>query len=202
MQAVLEALAVTAELCGAELSDAAAKVMVADLSVHPEADVLLALTRLRHEHKGRLSLAAIIERLPDDRPGPEEAWGMLPKDEYTTAVLTDEINAAAEFSMPIFHDGDKVGARMAFREAYVKAVAENKARGVPVRWVVSLGWDKDSRLEPLADAVKLGRISEPEALRHVGGYEARLLALTQRGGVPEVINLAGVMKALEQRGLS
>lgn len=58
---VLKALAVTAELCGANLSQAAAQIIVADLSEFDEGDVLEALTRMRREHEGRFSLAAIIK---------------------------------------------------------------------------------------------------------------------------------------------
>lgn len=197
--AILEALAVTAEVCGTEISKGAALVMEADLSAYPEDAVLHALTRVRREHKGRLSLAAILERLPDERPGAEEAWGMLPKDERDTAVLTEEINRAAGIAGAVYLDGDKVGARMAFREAYTKIVADNKAMGIPVKWVVSLGWDKDSRVEPIADAVKMGRITAQEAFRHLGSQSASLQAILDRVEAPKAIGLADLAKALEAR---
>lgn len=60
-RAVLEALAVTAELCGASLSPAAAQIIVADLAQFDDGEVLEALTRMRREHEGRFSLAAIIK---------------------------------------------------------------------------------------------------------------------------------------------
>jgi len=186
---ILQALAVTAELCGSDLSEAAGKVIVADLAAYPPEAVLLALTRVRREHKGRLTLAAILERLPEDRPGPEEAWASIPKDEYTTAVLTVEANLAAGPAMAIYLDGDKVGARMAFREGYLKLVADAKARGIPAEWVVSPGWDGAGRIEPIAEAVKLGRITTDVAMHHMSDDMARgrLTELVYGGSSGEAI---------------
>ena len=76
-----EAIAVTAELTGTVLSKVAAQVMAEDLARYPEAQVMGALTRCRRELKGRLTIADVISRLDDGRPGVEEAWAMLPKDE-------------------------------------------------------------------------------------------------------------------------
>ena len=45
---ILKAVAVTAELTGTELSEAALRVMAGDLDAHPEAAVLRALDRCRH----------------------------------------------------------------------------------------------------------------------------------------------------------
>ena len=78
---LLQALAVTAELTGTELSEPAARVMANDLAAYPVQQVLGALTRCRRELKGRLTVAAILERLDDGRPGPNEAWAMIPQDE-------------------------------------------------------------------------------------------------------------------------
>src|SRR5689334_2381287 len=58
---VVKALAVCAELCGANLSDGAAKIIVADLAAHKEQDVLKGLETMRRSHDGRFSLAAILK---------------------------------------------------------------------------------------------------------------------------------------------
>ena len=55
---ILQAIMVTAELTGAELSPAAQAVMVDDLMAYPLPAVLSALTRCRRELTGRLTLAA------------------------------------------------------------------------------------------------------------------------------------------------
>ena len=93
---LLEALAVTAELTGTELSEAAARAMVADLQAYPAQQVLVALTRCRRELKGRLTIAAVLERLDDGRPGPNEAWAMIPQDEAGSVVWTQEMAEAFE----------------------------------------------------------------------------------------------------------
>jgi len=91
---VIQELAGTAELCGTELSQAATQIMCAELEGYPEPMVLGALSRLRREHQGRFTLAAIISRMDDGRPGVEEAWAMFPKDESSTVAMTEEMREA------------------------------------------------------------------------------------------------------------
>ena len=64
---VVKALAVCAELCGANLSEGAARVIVAELEGEQEPDVLAGLTRMRREHDGRFSLAAVLRFIKDAR---------------------------------------------------------------------------------------------------------------------------------------
>ncbi|MDO6385601.1 hypothetical protein [Uliginosibacterium sp. 31-12] len=134
----------TAELLSTDLSAAALMVMVSDLSAYPEDAVLAALVRCRRELTGRLSLAAIIERVQgaDGRPGPDEAWAtaMLAGDEQETVVWTQEMAAAYhQAAHPLLVAGDKIGARMAFREAYSRMVAEAQQAGISPAWSASLG---------------------------------------------------------------
>jgi hypothetical protein len=181
--ALAEALAVTIEACGTEFSAAAVQIMLADLADYPEQAVLVALQRTRREHKGRLVLAAIIERIDDGRPGVEVAWAMTPRDERDTAVLTTEILDALRIAQPLLTEGDEIAARMAFKEAYTKRVEIARANRLPVRWHVSIGWDAAGRVAPLAEAVRLGRITEAIAEKHVHGDNLRdMLALA---GAPE-----------------
>jgi hypothetical protein len=64
-----EAVAVTLELTGTTLSEVAARMMADDLARYPEQQVMGALTRCRRELKGRLTIADVISRLDDGRPG-------------------------------------------------------------------------------------------------------------------------------------
>lgn len=61
---VLKALAVTAELCGTTLSDAAARIFASDLAAYSETQVLAALLKCRRELKGKLTPAEVIARIP------------------------------------------------------------------------------------------------------------------------------------------
>lgn len=161
--AILKALAVTAELTGTELSANAMRVMESDLSAYPEAAVLCALDRCRRELTGRMTLAAIIERLNayDGRPSADEAWASAldAVDEAATVVWTEEAQRAFAIARPVLDAGDKVGARMAFRDAYDRIVRESRESGVALAWSVSLGWDKGRRVTALQHAESVGRLS-------------------------------------------
>jgi hypothetical protein len=107
---------------------------------------------------------AIESAIPDGRPGVEEAWATYPHDEESSAVITDEIAEAMRVARPLILDGDRIGARMAFKDAYNRIVARNKAAGVPVRWFPTLGSDAASRDEVIDQAVRIGRISQEHAV--------------------------------------
>lgn len=153
---VIEAVAVTAELTGTSLSPAATKILCEELAPYPEKQVLGALVRCRRELKGRLSLSEILSRLDDGRPGPEEAFAMLPRNEAQTVVWTTEMQKAWGVSHMV---DDQVAARMAFKEAYTKIIAEARANGDPVVWQPSIGHDPLGREGPLREAAEKGRLS-------------------------------------------
>jgi hypothetical protein len=162
---LLKALAVTAELTGTSLSTAAADVLADDLAVYPLEQVLGALTRCRRELKSRLTAAEIISRLDDGRPGPEEAWAMIPPDEEGSVVWTEEMAQAFGVAWALIRDGDRIGARMAFKESYTRIVTEARAKQVPPKWTPSLGRDKHGRTTVIEDARAKGRLSAPHAAR-------------------------------------
>lgn len=188
---VVQALALTAELTGAQLSDAAKMMMVEDLSDYDAAAVVTALSRCRRELKGRLTLAEIIARIDDGRPGPEEAWAMLPRDEERTVVWTEEMIEAWGVALPLLSEGDEIAARMAFRESYSRRLTEARSSRKPTKWSVSLGTDPDSREQVLLEAVKSGRLGVNsverllphhqtpapflEALKRIGGADLKML---------------------------
>lgn len=161
--ALLEALAVTAELTGTELTKPAARALLADLQAYPHAQVIAALSRCRRELKGRLTLAAILERLDDGRPGPNEAWAMIPQDEAGSVVWTDEMSRAFGAAQPLIAAGQIIAARQTFIEVYERAVAEARAAQIAPRWTPSLGHDQTGRAGALEAAVRLGRITQERA---------------------------------------
>lgn len=161
--ALLEALAVCAELTGTELSEAAARAMAMDLCAYPLEQVLGALTRCRRELKGKLSIAAIIERLDDGRPGPNEAWAMIPQDERGSVVWTEEMAEAYGIASPLLREGQIIAGRSAFIEAYAAAVTGARTNRRPARWNPSLGHDVGLRAVALQDAARRGRITAEHA---------------------------------------
>lgn len=168
---IIKAIAVTAELTGTELSETAIRVMESDLSAYAEADVLRALDRCRKELKGRMTLAAVLERVAvsDGRPGPEEAWSiaLTASDEAETVVWTDEIAQALQVARPLLDVRDKVAARMAFCETYDRLVREAREAGVSSRWSASLGADQERRAIAIAGALQCGRIGHEQAVRYL-----------------------------------
>lgn len=164
---LIEAVAVTAELCGRTFSEAAARVFVADLARFPEAQVIAALARCRREVKGELTLSDVVSRLEDGRPGVEEAWAMVPLQESQTVVWTDEMSHAFGAALPLINRNDQVGARMAFKEAYTKAVTKARDEGKPVRWWATLGHDQGGQRPAIEAAMKQGRLTVAQARDYV-----------------------------------
>lgn len=183
---LLEDLAVTAEICGAELTEAAARVFLAELGGYEPAAVHGALARCRRELHGKLTLAAVIDRLDDGRPGPEEAWSLLPKDEADSAVISSDMRAAMGPALSLLSSGDAVAARMAFLEAYRKRVAVARAEREPLTWFPTLGHDPSGRADVLAEAVTKGRIAIDYARQLAGSASDRLEHLLGRNGAPRL----------------
>lgn len=151
---------VTAEVCGTTLSEPAAEMMAMELAAYDRGWILGALKRCRMELKGRLTMAAILERIDDGRPGADEAFAMLPTAESQTVVWTDEMAAASSFRDI---SADNMTQRLAFREAYIKAVAHARETRQPARWWVSIGHDVAAREQPIAAAVAAGRLELRQA---------------------------------------
>jgi len=156
---LLQAVAVTAELCGRVFTEPAAKLFVEDISTYPEHQVLGALRRCRREVRGILTVQDVVSRLEDGRLGAEEAWAMLPKTEADSVVWTAEMAEALRSCQDLLDDGDRVAARMAFKQAYDRLVAAARDAGRPADWQVSLGHDPRGREQALREAVERGRIS-------------------------------------------
>lgn len=156
---LIKAVAVTAELCGRVFSPEAAAVFVSDLSPYPEPAVIASLARCRKEVRGVLTIADVVSRIDDGRPGVEEAFAMLPKTERDSCVWTAEMSQAFGTCVDLLDAGETVAARMAFKETYTRLVNQARDKGEPVCWYPSLGHDLRGREAVLADAVTKGRLS-------------------------------------------
>lgn len=132
--------------------------------------------------------AHIIEQIEraakaDGRPGPEEAWAisLTARSEDDTVVWTTECAQAWGAAKPVMDMGDEVGARMAFREAYTRLVAEARARGEASAWEVSEGFDVDRRRIAVTAAIEAGRIPPGSQLALERG-SVLLLGVSQASG--------------------
>ena len=176
---LLSEIQATAELCGAALSKGALDVLSGDLESYQAVDLRAALKRCRREHKGRLTVEAIVSRIDDGHPGPEEAWAMMPRSESATVVWTSQMAESWGIASPLLEEGDAVAARMAFKEHYVKAVQASRDTGVPPKWRPSLGHDLGGRESVILAAVEKGRLGHEHAqtlLPH-GAFTEQLPAL-------------------------
>lgn len=157
-EGLIRAVAITAELCGRELSREAAAVFVSDLEGYDDGQVLKALARCRKEVKGMLTIADVIKRLSDGRPDADEAFAMLPWDESQSVVWTDEMRQAFFIALPAYEGGDKVGARMAFKTAYERLVNEARDNRKKPKWAPSLGHSAAGREQALLEAAEKNRL--------------------------------------------
>jgi hypothetical protein len=168
---LVDAITLTAEVCGQVLSRAAAEMLIDDLAGFAEEDLMAALARCRLELQGPLRVAEIILRLEDGRPTPEEAWTMAPRDEQASVVWTEEVAHAWGVVLPLLEEGELSAAQPAFRDAYVKLVLDARLRREPVRWMPSLGRDVAGRERVLREAVALGRLPAAHADQLLGAAE-------------------------------
>lgn len=128
----------------------------------------------------------------DGRPGAEEAWAIAIgfADESATITWTDEMASAWNTARGLYAIGDKVGARMAFKEAYLRHVEDARRWGTPVRWCASLGFDAAGRRDPLVEAKAAGRLTDLSTTVQIAGSSRStpalpLLELAKQPGVPE-----------------
>lgn len=168
---LLKAIAVCAELTGTELSPAAAEVFAADLGKYSENQVMGALSRCRRELKGRLTLADVISRLDDGRPGVEEAWAMVPKSEMDSVIWTEEMALAMGVASGLIENGDLVGARMAFKEKYLQLCQQARDQGIMVSWRPSYGMLMGDKERFLIAGFKDGKLTEAQMRIHLPHFD-------------------------------
>lgn len=105
---------------------------------------------------------------PSGHPTPEKAWSMIaPKvsSDAPTVFVTEPMREA--YGAAIALEDDLVAARMAFKEAYAQAVNSAEAAGLPVKWSMMPGTDRNMRDLAITEAVKKG-IAQPEwAMKHL-----------------------------------
>lgn len=182
---IIQALAVTAELTATQLSGAAMEVMVEDLAGYKTEAVLNALNRCRRELTGRLSLAAILQRLETGLPSADEAFGMLLEgwrnEDLTVVVPEIAMQASGDGAYELFAANDKTGARMAFRESYER-LAGGLDLSSGVEWTVSRGHDRKHATQAIMEAVRKGRLKQEAALMYLPGEaaEERLMLIENR----------------------
>lgn len=114
--------------------------------------------------------------------GADEAWAMMPKSESDSAMLTNEIAQAMAAASPLLEGGDKVAARMAFKDAYGRLVEKAKIEGRQPVFFPSFGTDAPGRVSVLANAVRAGQLTLDRATEVLPEY------------APDLIRMCGITK--------
>jgi hypothetical protein len=147
---------------GKVLSPGAMMACIDALKQYPLPALLLAIKK--HMQTARFAPAPkdIIDLLDigRGRVGADEAWAICDKDESRTIVWTEEMRQAYGIAYDLMADGDRIGARMAFKSSYERLCNEAVMLDRPVKWSVSLGSDKQDAAQELKHAVELGRIAQ------------------------------------------
>lgn len=115
------------------------------------------------------TVADVIERIAAatpgmSRPAADEAWMRTPA-ETDSYWATDEMLGAwavvaGEMNSP---RPDRVAARVAFRDAYNRLVAEAQAQGRPVRWQLVRGTRHDNLEHTVREGLRLGYLPRQDA---------------------------------------
>lgn len=177
LEAIIKEVVATAEVLGQEITPKAAKMIAEDIERYSNEDIASGLTACRREITGKLTLAAIVQRIErnDGHPEPNEAWSIAIEglDENKTVVTTNEILRAMAVAQPVMNIGDKIGARMAFLDAYKREVEASRRSGSSAKWSVSSGWCSESRKVAIEQAVDIGRLPKQQEeklmLEHTSG---------------------------------
>ncbi len=166
---LVDLLVATAEVIGDQLSPNAAAYMVSDLAEYPLPMLERALAACRRELKARLSLAAILERIEDGHPAPNEAWAnaIRAADEGATVVWTEQTRDAWAAALPLVQAGDMIAARPAFLEVYTRLVKEARAAHRIATYQFSLGGDVSGRDSVLREALAAGQLLEGQVAEHL-----------------------------------
>jgi len=171
-QELIKKVACAFEMCGSTLSEGAMEMTLVALEQYNEVALSKALDKCAKEITGRLSLAAIIQRIDDGRPGVEAAWGMVPKSEHESVVWTTEMREAYGACCGLLDARDTVGARMAFKEKYSALLSSVRANESNVKWVFSAGQDVSSREGVLLKAVQERKILPERAQKMMPELES------------------------------
>lgn len=151
--------------------------------------------------------AEIIELIEVDKTiSADEAWALAlqASDENNTVVWSSiAMNAWFNAALPIFEMGDKIGARRAFIDAYDRLMNLAVMNNQPIEMVISQGFDKEKRKDPIEKALKMGLITEQQANHYLPKPEPTFEMLenhmSKRGSSDRALEHLAALKKLIKR---
>src|SRR5512143_1239519 len=119
----------------------------------------------QNQHKGRLTVADVLSRIKDGRPGVETAWAQIATlaDERKSLVWCEEMRHAWAACLPLLERGDAIAARMAFKEEYTRLLTAARRERTPPQWTLTPGSDPDQREQVVTAAAAQGLITAAHA---------------------------------------
>lgn len=178
---LLEVVITTGEIYGKQVSLAAVVMFLADLDGYSSDQISMALAKCRKDLKTFPSVSDVIARINDGRPGVEEAWAMIPKDENRSVVWTKEMAEAFGVCRCLLQD-DPIAARMAFKETYLRLTSEARMQNKPIEWQPSLGLDIDGREDVLKIAFEKQQLTFEHVRSILPGIAIEALKRVQLSG--------------------
>lgn len=160
-----EVLSGVLDIYGKERSDSSIALWVRMLDRYELSEVEPALAEHLRTSRFAPTPADIIAILAthDGRPTADEAWSMIPRDEYASVIWTDEMSQAYAVAAPLLVAGDAIAARRAFIDRYTSAVESARRSGVLIKTWPSWGWDANGRQGAVDKALALGLIDHKKA---------------------------------------
>lgn len=180
-KAVAKSLAVALEVAGQEMSSEAMMMIVNELARYESDDVQMALLKCAKECRYKITLAEIIDRIDDQRPTADEAWQEVHHlSESDSKVMTEEQQQAFAAVCLDLENGDtstKIACKKAFIDRYNRLVREARTVALPVKFVLSMGYDASGRLAAVQEAVGRGRLLKEQAIKMLPEFKQEILQL-------------------------
>lgn len=181
---IAEALAVCAEVTNTQFSEAAFSTILSVLLEYKTDDVLSALNRCIREMASKLTLASILQRMPTSLPSSDEVWGQMMaalEDENLTIVVPEIAQLAAGMgASALLKNGDKIGARMAFKQSYERLSLKYSDAAEEIKWVVSEGYDKKHKEHMIEQAVIDGKLKNKEVKHYLPNRQSENLLIENK----------------------
>jgi hypothetical protein len=134
---------------------------------------------------------------------PDEAWAIaiLASDETNTVVWTGEIAKAWAQAKIVYQNGDKIGARRTFIDTYERLVDKSMMHGRTAEVFVSLGSDKEKRVDAINHAVFTGLLTQDRANYYLPKPENTFAMLEckteQRASSKSLMHIANIKQMLK-----
>lgn len=94
---------------------------------------------------------------------PAEAWAIVPKSEFESGVITDEMLRAWCIVSDLYEAKKHYAAEKAFLSAYARIVTESELLKKPIAWKLTKGSNLAHLQDTIEQAVRLGRLSSEYA---------------------------------------